>query len=153
MPVSMLSEAEFINLVMMKWVDFFNMVLRHKTPRGMMELRRQMQIACVAFAKGKPRLTMTNDGTPLNLRLLSHVVQERWIAFNNGIEKVARGLYFQQMIPKIMRVYPESMKRPGDSEKKAQMKWDRFLKKFGYTQKSKTLAKRDWERLQKSLSY
>lgn len=153
MAVSSLSEAEFIGLCLMKWPDFVAKVLRYKTPRGMMELRRQMQIACTAYAKGKPILTATPGQQNFDTQNLSHLIQFKWIQKNKAIERFAREVYFQQMIPMVMRTYPDSMKRPGAAEEMARKKYDKFLQKFGYTQKAKSLVKRDWERLQKSLSY
>jgi hypothetical protein len=154
MPVSYFTESEFISLVLMKWSDFVDKVLKYKSPRGMMELRRQMQIACTAYANGKPILNcIPGQGEPLNLQLLSDHVQQRWLAFDREIVKLARAVYLKQMIAQIMRLYPDTIKRPGASEELAQKKYDKFLKKFRYTQKAKSIAKQGWQALEKSLSF
>ena len=103
--------------------------------------------------QGKPILTATPGQESFDSQRLSHLVQFHWVQKNKAIERLAREIYFRQMIPMVMRTYPDCLKRPGDAERKARQKWDKFLNKFGYTQKAKSLVKRDWERLQKSLSF
>lgn len=141
--VSSLSQKEFVAVALMKkeklkaWID--RMTWLQKA-----EFLRNLQIACAEYAHGKPALSVT-EGEAVDFNNLSHKVQTRAIHIWMYLERALRAEYMAEMMPKIMMRYPEMSKKVGGVEAAAGKKWMTLKKKAGYSQKAKTMAKREFE--------
>lgn len=128
--ISTLTQTDFLNICRCKR-STMDSWLNTMRPRQKMEFRRNIQIALVHYAKGKPSLSPT-EGTLLDRELNSHQIQFRAMSVLKHIERNCRNEYIKIMMREIAKRYPHLSENKAKLKSLAKQKWERFCSKTSY---------------------